>query len=101
MLFSKKIQRADNASGDRGISRLQVLLAVLTDTLFWGILAIAVAGWLGALIITWEWDLIGWRRDLLRCLPILAVLPAVVVLRKFHRRSILNAQRRRSIEHIQ
>jgi hypothetical protein len=88
-------------SGDRPISGLRVLVAILTDVLFWGILAIAVAGWLGALIITWEWDLIGWRRDLLRSLPVLAILPAVVVLRKYHRRTISNAQRCRSIEPIQ
>jgi len=78
-------------SGDPPISGLRMLVAVLTDVLFWGVLAIAVAGWLGALIITWELDMTGWRRDLLRSLPVLAILPAVAGLRKHHRRTILKA----------
>ena len=80
---------------------LRATLAVLKDPIFWRILAIAAVGWLAALIVSWEYDLAGWRRDFLRGLPILATSPFIVGLRKRHLAAAMKLHRHRSIEHIE
>jgi len=41
------------------------------------------------LSLAWHWDLVGWRRDLLRAAPVLFVLPWLATARKVAVESIL------------
>jgi hypothetical protein len=66
------------------VDNLRVLAAMTKNPVFWRIFAIATVGWLIAMIVCWKWDMTGWRRDLLRSLPILGTLPWLVSLRKRH-----------------
>jgi hypothetical protein len=54
------------------------------------ILVIALIAWVLALTATWEFDLTGWKRDLLRMLPILLATVWIASARRRRRR----AQRR-------
>jgi len=49
---------------------------------FWKIVFIAGSAVLLAHILTWQFDLVGWQRDMLRCLPILMAGPGLAVLRR-------------------
>lgn len=58
-----------------------VCLAVRTGD-FWRAVFIVLAGVLLANILGWQFDLTGWRRDLIRCLPVVMAAPGTATLRR-------------------
>ena len=49
---------------------------------FWRGVLVVFAAVLLAHVLTWQFDLIGWQRDLLRCLPIALAAPGMAAMRR-------------------
>jgi len=68
---------------------LRALGAALCTPGTWFALLLALASLLGSVIITWRFDLSGWSRDALSCLPAVLVAPWVAAGRRRHLERLL------------
>jgi hypothetical protein len=60
----------------------QALWLAARSATFWRAVLVVLAAVLLAHILTWRFDLIGWQRDLLRCLPIVLAAPGMAAMRR-------------------
>jgi len=60
----------------------QALWLAVRSATFWRAALVVLAAVLLAHILTWRFDLIGWQRDLLRCLPIVLAAPGMAAMRR-------------------
>ena len=63
---------------------------------FWRACVVVLILGLVAQILCWHLDLTGWRRDLLKSLPVLFTMPWLAAARKRHLRDLLGAADSRS-----
>ena len=69
----------------------QALWMAVGSASFWCAALVVFAAILLAHILTWKFDLIGWQRDLLRCLPIVLAAPGMAAMRRRLIQQLLNA----------